>query len=74
MGSSRLPTRWAELVTPFEGSPSVNVAFDLIEEFQNHVDQVDEVDVLGLYPADVAAAASRVTACDPGSGPTRIDD
>lgn len=31
-------------------------------------------DVLVLYPADAAAAASRSTACDPGSGPTRIDD
>jgi hypothetical protein len=35
---------------------------------------VAETDVIGLYPPDVAAAAGRATACDPGSGPTRIDD
>jgi hypothetical protein len=35
---------------------------------------VSEVDVIGLFPSDAAAAASRATACDPGSGPTRIDD
>jgi hypothetical protein len=33
-----------------------------------------EIDVLGLYPPDAAAVAARTTACDPGSGPTRIDD
>jgi hypothetical protein len=35
---------------------------------------VDEVDLIGLYRPDIAAAASRATACDPGSGPTQIDD
>jgi hypothetical protein len=35
---------------------------------------VGEADVVGLYHPDVAAAASRATACDPGSGPCRIDD
>ncbi len=35
---------------------------------------VTEAEVVGLYRADVAAVASRATACDPGSGPTRIDD
>jgi hypothetical protein len=35
---------------------------------------VDEADVVGFYPADAAAGASRATACDPGSGPVRIDD
>jgi hypothetical protein len=34
----------------------------------------DEADVVGFYPADAAAVASRATACDPGSGPVRIDD
>jgi hypothetical protein len=33
-----------------------------------------EIDVLGLYQADVAAVAAQTTACDPGSGPVRIDD
>ncbi len=35
---------------------------------------VAETDVIGLYPPDVVAVAGRATACDPGSGPTRIDD
>jgi hypothetical protein len=35
---------------------------------------VSEDEVVGLYPADVAAAAGKATACDPGSGPTRVDD
>jgi hypothetical protein len=35
---------------------------------------VTEADVAGLYHPDVAAVASRATASDPGSGPTRIDD
>lgn len=35
---------------------------------------VTKADVVGLYPPDVAAVASAATACDPGSGPTRIDD
>ncbi len=35
---------------------------------------VGEADVVGLYRPDIAAAASKATACDPGSGPTRIDD
>jgi hypothetical protein len=33
-----------------------------------------EVDVLGLYQPDMAAVAALGTACDPGSGPTRMDD
>jgi hypothetical protein len=35
---------------------------------------VGEADVIGLYRPDIAAVASKQTACDPGSGPTRIDD
>lgn len=35
---------------------------------------VDDHDVVGLRPVDVAAAAARATACDPGSGPMRMDD
>ena len=35
---------------------------------------VGEADVIGLYHPDIATVASRATACDPGSGPTRIDD
>jgi hypothetical protein len=35
---------------------------------------VSEADVIGLYRPDIAAAASKATACDPGSGPVRIDD
>ena len=35
---------------------------------------VTEADVAGLYHPDTAAVASRQTACDQGSGPTRIDD
>lgn len=35
---------------------------------------VDDVDVVGLRPVDVAAVAARATACDPGSGPTSMDD
>ncbi|HKD97981.1 MAG TPA: hypothetical protein VKB69_10310 [Micromonosporaceae bacterium] len=35
---------------------------------------VSEADVAGLYDPDAAAAASAATACDPGSGPMRIDD
>jgi hypothetical protein len=35
---------------------------------------VDEAEMVGLRPADAAAAAARATACDPGSGPTTIDD
>jgi hypothetical protein len=53
----------------------VDAIFDVDEEQRSEiVPSVAEVDVLGLYRPDVAAAASRVTACDPGSGPTRIDD
>jgi hypothetical protein len=36
--------------------------------------RVGETDVVGLYRPDIAAVASRATACDPGSGPARIDD
>jgi hypothetical protein len=35
---------------------------------------VTEAEAVGLYDADLAAITGRQTACDPGSGPTRIDD
>jgi hypothetical protein len=35
---------------------------------------VAETDVMGPYHPDAAAMASKATACDPGSGPIRIDD
>ena len=35
---------------------------------------MNEIDVIGLYPADVAAVSARVTLTDPGSGGTRTDD
>ena len=35
---------------------------------------VAEVDVIGLYPGAQAAAASRTTWSDPGSGPMGPDD
>ncbi len=31
-------------------------------------------DSIGFYPEAAAHAASKATACDPGSGPTTIDD
>jgi hypothetical protein len=33
-----------------------------------------EIDVLGLYSPEAAAVAAQGTACDPGSGPVRMDD
>jgi hypothetical protein len=35
---------------------------------------IHQTDLSGWYPADSAAVAARTTACDPGSGPCRIDD
>ncbi len=32
------------------------------------------VDVVGLYPPDVAAVTAAGTASDPGSGPVAMDD
>jgi len=52
----------------------MRLVFDRAEELHDAGPFVADVDVVGLYRADVAAAASRATACDPGSGPTRIDD
>ena len=34
----------------------------------------DDADVVGLYPADAAPAASQTSASDQGSGPTKTDD
>jgi hypothetical protein len=49
--------------------------FDATEEvYEDGGPFVGEADVTGLYPPDTAAAAALATACDPGSGPTRIDD
>lgn len=44
------------------------------DDVQTTTEFVSDADVVGLYQPDVAAVASRQTACDPGSGPTRIDD
>lgn len=33
-----------------------------------------DVDVVGLYPVDLAAVTAAATACDPGSGPVAMDD
>ncbi|HEY7222546.1 MAG TPA: hypothetical protein VH561_02870 [Micromonosporaceae bacterium] len=33
-----------------------------------------EADIVGLYPPEAARVAALATACDQGSGPTRIDD
>lgn len=53
----------------------MRVVFDLVDELRDEAGPIAaEADVLGLYRPEVAAVASRVTACDPGSGPTRIDD
>ena len=53
----------------------MRVVFDPVEELRDDAGSfVAEVDVLGLYRPEVAATASRATACDPGSGPTQIDD
>jgi len=53
----------------------VRAAFDATDEVPGAGGPfVGEADVVGLYRPDVAAAASRATACDPGSGPVRIDD
>ena len=35
---------------------------------------VDEADVIGLYPVDIAAVASRTSLTDLGSGQWRTDD
>ncbi len=53
----------------------MQATFDAIEEVQgNGGPFVTEAEIAGLYHPDVAAVASRATASDPGSGPTRIDD
>jgi hypothetical protein len=51
------------------------VVFDVLDELRDDAGPFfAEVDVVGLYLPDLAMAASRATACDPGSGPTQIDD
>jgi hypothetical protein len=35
---------------------------------------LDEADVIGLDPTEVAVAAAATTASDQGSGPTTVDD
>jgi hypothetical protein len=56
------------------GRSHVRATFDATDEFRGDAGPfVSEADVIGLYRPDVAAA-SKATACDPGSGPTRIDD
>ncbi|HYS40816.1 MAG TPA: hypothetical protein VEO01_34830 [Pseudonocardiaceae bacterium] len=53
----------------------MQAAFDATDEVRGDSGPfVGETDVIGLYRPDIAAAASKATACDPGSGPTRIDD
>jgi hypothetical protein len=53
---------------------AVPPTYEPIEEVDCGDPLLTQLDVLGLYRPDVAAAASRATACDPGSGPCRIDD
>lgn len=50
-----------------------------MHQYDPDEDRVDspfiaDTDLVGLYEPNLAAVASRLTACDPGSGPTRIDD
>ncbi len=52
----------------------MRATFDAADETANSGPFVGEADVIGLYRPDIAAAASKATASDPGSGPTRIDD
>jgi hypothetical protein len=51
----------------------VRATFDPADEVHGGPFLAD-TEVVGLYPLDVAAVAGRATACDPGSGPTRLDD
>jgi hypothetical protein len=52
----------------------MRATFDAADERADGGPFVGEVDVVGLYWPDVAAAASRETWSDPGSGPMRVDD
>jgi hypothetical protein len=52
----------------------VQATYDAAEDTGDDGPFFTEADMIRLYPPDVVAAAGRATACDPGSGPTRIDD
>jgi hypothetical protein len=53
----------------------MRATFDATDEFRRDAGPfVVEADVIGLYRPDIAAAASKATASDQGSGPTQIDD
>jgi hypothetical protein len=46
----------------------------IVSEYSDDEISGADVDVLGLYQPDVAAAAATTTASDQGSGPMKIDD